>query len=168
MIYVLAAVLGVLAGVLAGLFGVGGGILFVPVLVAIGLTQHEASGTSLLAILPTVLAGTWTQQRYGNVRWRAAAVIGVAAAVAAQGGVFLAEALPTLPRSLQAETQAALRDCVARIERSQGADGSYSKDGWAPLLSSAFAASSLHAAATAGAGASSSHWRSRSPTRPVG
>jgi uncharacterized protein len=89
-----AIVLGVAAGVLAGLFGVGGGILFVPTLVALGLSQHEATGTSLLAILPTVIAGTWTQQRYGNVRWRAAALIGVAAAVAAQGGVFVAEALP--------------------------------------------------------------------------
>jgi hypothetical protein len=40
---------------------------------------------------------------------------------------------------------------VRRIERSQGADGSFAKDGWAPLLSSAFAASGLHAAAAAGA-----------------
>jgi uncharacterized membrane protein YfcA len=92
--YVVAIVLGVLAGVMAGLFGVGGGILFVPVLVALGLSQHEATGTSLLAIVPTVVAGTWTQQRYGNVRWRPALLIGVAAAVAAQGGAFLAEALP--------------------------------------------------------------------------
>jgi uncharacterized protein len=91
---VFAVVLGVVAGVLAGMFGVGGGILFVPTLVALGLSQHQATGTSLLAILPTVVAGTWTQQRYGNVRWRAAAVIGLAAAAAAQGGVFLAEALP--------------------------------------------------------------------------
>jgi uncharacterized membrane protein YfcA len=90
----LALVLGVAAGVLAGMFGVGGGILFVPTLVALGLSQHQATGTSLLAILPTVVAGTWTQQRYGNVRWRAAAVIGLAAAASAQGGVFLAEALP--------------------------------------------------------------------------
>ena len=89
----LAIGLGLVAGVIAGLFGVGGGVLFVPTLVAIGLTQHEANGTSLLAILPTVLAGTWTQQRYGNVRWRAAAVVGLAAAAAAQGGVFLAESL---------------------------------------------------------------------------
>ena len=86
--------LGVLAGVLAGLFGVGGGILFVPTLVAIGLSQHNATGTSLLAILPTVLVGTWRQQRYGNVRWRAAAILGLAAAASAQGGVVLAEALP--------------------------------------------------------------------------
>jgi len=89
----LALGLGVLAGVLAGLFGVGGGILFVPTLVAIGLSQHNATGTSLLAILPTVLVGTWRQQLYGNVRWRLAVVIGIAAAIAAQGGVALAEAL---------------------------------------------------------------------------
>jgi uncharacterized protein len=91
---VLALVLGVAAGVFAGLFGVGGGILFVPTLVALGLSQHDAIGTSLLAILPTVVAGTWRQQRYGNVRWRAALVLGLTAAAAAQGGVALAEALP--------------------------------------------------------------------------
>jgi uncharacterized protein len=96
--YVLAVVLGVAAGVLAGMFGVGGGILFVPTLVALGLSQHEATGTSLLAIIPTALVGTWQQARYGNVRGRAALVIGIAAAVAAQGGAAVAETLsgPTL------------------------------------------------------------------------
>jgi len=94
MTYLLAIVLGLAAGVLAGIFGVGGGILFVPTLIALGLTQHEAIGTSLLAIVPTVLVGTWRQSRYGNVRWRAAAIIGAAAAASAQGGVALAEALP--------------------------------------------------------------------------
>ena len=53
--------------------------------------DYDATGTSLLAILPTAVAGTWTQSRYGNVRWRAAAAIGIGAAVAAQGGVVLAE-----------------------------------------------------------------------------
>ncbi len=90
----LAVLLGLAAGVLAGLFGVGGGILFVPTLVALGLSQHDAIGTSLLAILPTVVAGTWRQARYGNVRPRAALALGLAAAAAAQGGVVLAEALP--------------------------------------------------------------------------
>ncbi len=93
MAFVLAVALGLVAGVLAGMFGVGGGILFVPTLVALGLNQHDATGTSLLAVLPTVLVGTWRQARYGNVRWRAAAVIGIAAAAAAQGGVALAESL---------------------------------------------------------------------------
>lgn len=114
-----AVALGVTAGVLAGLFGVGGGILFVPTLVAIGLSQHEATGTSLLAILPTVLAGTWTQQRFGNVRWRAAAVVGVAAAVAAQGGVFLAEAIPekTLRRLFAVLLVGVAAQIVARARR---------------------------------------------------
>ena len=94
MTIVLALVLGAVAGVLAGVFGVGGGILFVPTLVALGLSQHDATGTSLLAILPTVAAGAWRQQHYGNVRWRAVIVIGLAAAASAQGGVALAEALP--------------------------------------------------------------------------
>jgi uncharacterized membrane protein YfcA len=92
--YALAGLLGAFAGVLAGMFGVGGGILFVPVLIGLGLSQHDATGTSLLAILPTVVAGTWRQARYGNVRWRPALVLGLASVVAAQGGVFAAEALP--------------------------------------------------------------------------
>jgi uncharacterized membrane protein YfcA len=91
----IALVLGLGAGVLAGLFGVGGGILFVPTLIAVfGLGQVEAESTSLLAILPTVAAGTWRQQRYGNVRWRAAAAIGVAAVVGVEIGVLTATAIP--------------------------------------------------------------------------
>jgi uncharacterized membrane protein YfcA len=91
--YLLAVILGLAAGVLAGMFGVGGGILFVPTLVALGLDQHDAIGTSLLAIIPTVLVGTWRQTRYGNVRWRAAVILGIAAAATAQAGVALAEGL---------------------------------------------------------------------------
>jgi uncharacterized protein len=91
--YVLAVLLGLAAGVLAGMFGVGGGILFVPALIALGLGQHDAIGTSLLAIIPTVLIGTWRQNRYGNVRRRAALVLGIAAAASAQAGVVVAEAL---------------------------------------------------------------------------
>jgi uncharacterized membrane protein YfcA len=93
MTYLLAVVLGLAAGLLAGLFGVGGGIVFVPALIALGLDHHQAIGTSLLAIVPTVLVGTWSQSRYGNVRWRAALVLGLAAAVTAQGGAALAESL---------------------------------------------------------------------------
>jgi uncharacterized protein len=93
MTYVLAVVLGLGAGVLAGMFGVGGGILFVPTLIALGLDHHDAIGTSLLAIIPTALVGTWRQARYGNLRLRAALILGLAAAAAAQGGVVLAESL---------------------------------------------------------------------------
>jgi uncharacterized membrane protein YfcA len=92
---VLAAAIGLVAGVLAGLFGVGGGILFVPTLtLALGLTQLHAEASSLLAIIPTVVAGTWRQQRYGNVRWRPAIVIGIVAIGGVEGGVALAETVP--------------------------------------------------------------------------
>jgi uncharacterized protein len=90
-----AALLGVLAGVLAGLFGVGGGLLFVPTLtLVLGLTQIHAEATSLLAILPTAAVGAWRQRRYGNVRWRAAFILGLAAVAGVEGGVQIAESLP--------------------------------------------------------------------------
>ena len=90
-----AALLGAGAGVLAGLFGVGGGILFVPTLtLVLGLTQLHAEASSLLAILPTAIAGAWRQRGYGNIRWRAALVLGLAAIVGVEAGVQIAEALP--------------------------------------------------------------------------
>jgi hypothetical protein len=92
---VLAVAVGLIAGVLAGLFGVGGGILYVPVLTfALGLSQLHAEATSLLAIIPTAITGVWRQQRYGNVRWKPGVIIGLAAVLGVQGGVVLAEALP--------------------------------------------------------------------------
>jgi uncharacterized protein len=90
----LAVLLGFSAGVLAGFFGVGGGILFVPTLVALGLSQLGAEATSLLAILPTVAAGTWRQRRYGNVHWQTALVLGVSSIAGAALGVQVATALP--------------------------------------------------------------------------
>jgi uncharacterized membrane protein YfcA len=95
MTLVVVALVGLAAGLLAGLFGVGGGILFVPTLaLGLGLTQLHAEASSLLAILPTALAGTWRQQRYGNVDLRAAAVVGIASILGVEGGVLVAEALP--------------------------------------------------------------------------
>ena len=89
-----ALLLGFAAGVLAGFFGVGGGILFVPTLVGLGLSQLDAEATSLLAILPTVAAGTWRQRRYGNVRWRSALVLGLASIAGVEAGVQIATSLP--------------------------------------------------------------------------
>jgi hypothetical protein len=90
---VLAVLLGFVAGNLAGFFGVGGGILFVPTLVALGLPQLDAEATSLLAILPTVVAGTWRHRHYGNVKWRSALVLGLASILGAVAGVQIATAL---------------------------------------------------------------------------
>ena len=91
----LVALVGLFAGVLSGLFGVGGGILFVPALtLGLGLTQLHAEATSLLAIIPTAVAGAAQQYRYGNVRWRAAVLIGVASIGGVEAGAQLAQSLP--------------------------------------------------------------------------
>jgi uncharacterized membrane protein YfcA len=108
--YIVAAALGVLAGVLSGLFGVGGGILFVPILTWIGLTQVHAEASSLLAIIPTVIVGVWRQQQYGNVRWRPAAVLGVSSIAATVGG---AQRAISLPESTLRKLFGALIICVA-------------------------------------------------------
>lgn len=91
---VLAVLLGLTAGVLAGLFGVGGGILFVPTLLALGLGQIEAQATSLLAILPTVAAGVANQHRFGHFRTRTALVLGLSSIAGVEVGARIATSLP--------------------------------------------------------------------------
>jgi uncharacterized membrane protein YfcA len=91
---VLGIALGLLAGMLAGLFGVGGGILFVPTLsIVLGLDQLTAQATSLLAMLPVVAVGTWRQRAYGNVRLRPALVLGIGGVAGVVVGGFLATSL---------------------------------------------------------------------------
>ena len=91
----LAADLGLVAGVLSGIFGVGGGILFVPTLVlVVELSQLSAQATSLAAMIPVVAVGAWRQHRYGNVRFRPAAVVGVFSIPGVLAGAAIATALP--------------------------------------------------------------------------
>jgi len=85
---------GAAAGVIAGMRGVGGGVLFVPGLVfLVGLGQHEAEATSLLAIIPVAIVGSFQQDRYGNVRRRDALLLGLTSVAGAAAGVALANAV---------------------------------------------------------------------------
>jgi uncharacterized protein len=92
---VIAAVgIGLAGGVLAGLLGVGGGVVFVPGLVlALGLGQHQAEATSLLAIVPVAIVGSYRQDRYGNVQRADALLLGLLSLAGAAAGVALANAL---------------------------------------------------------------------------
>jgi uncharacterized membrane protein YfcA len=91
---VLALVLGFGAGALSGLFGVGGGILFVPTLaLVVGLSQLDAQATSLAAMIPVVVFGAWQQQQAGNVRWKAGLAVGSASVLGVVGGALLATSL---------------------------------------------------------------------------
>jgi len=90
----LALLLGFAAGVLSGMFGVGGGILFVPTLsLVVGLSHLEAQATSLAAIIPVAAVGAWRQHQYGHVRWRAALAVGLASGIGVASGVVVADNL---------------------------------------------------------------------------
>ena len=70
--------IGVLAGMLSGLIGIGGGIIIVPMLLYIGLTQQQAQGTSLAVLLPPVaFLAVINYHKAGAIDWRYAAVIAV-------------------------------------------------------------------------------------------
>jgi uncharacterized protein len=89
-----AIAIGVSAGVVAGLLGVGGGVLFVPGLVIfLSLGQHQAEATSLLAIIPVAIVGTYKQDGYGNVRRHDALLMGLLSIAGAAAGVAFANAL---------------------------------------------------------------------------
>jgi hypothetical protein len=88
-----AAALGVLAGTLSALFGVGGGIVFVPTLIFLGHTAHVAVATSLAAMVPVIAVGAWRQTRYGSVNWRDALIVGVASVPMTKVGEVVATSI---------------------------------------------------------------------------
>lgn len=68
--YLLYILFGLAAGTLSGIFGIGGGTILIPALVFLcGLTQHQAQGTTLAAMIPPI--GLLAAIRYyqaGNVK----------------------------------------------------------------------------------------------------
>jgi uncharacterized membrane protein YfcA len=88
--------IGLVAGVFSALFGVGGGIIVVPLLVAVvGLSGRAATGTSLAAITLTAAAGATAYGLHGDVKVGAAALVGLPAAFGAVAGVTLQQRLQT-------------------------------------------------------------------------
>ncbi len=73
--------LGLLAGLLSGLLGIGGGLVFSPILLLLGLPPHVALATSTVAIVPTTLGGTWVHLRQGRLLAGPALAIGLSAAL---------------------------------------------------------------------------------------
>lgn len=87
----LSVAVGLLLGTALGLFGGGGGILAVPLLVGLlGMDVDHAATTSLVIVLFGALAGLAAHHRAGRVRWRAGAVFGSASVVGAIAGAALA------------------------------------------------------------------------------
>ena len=94
-LWIMALLVGAVAGVLSGLLGIGGGAVMVPAMTLLmGLTQHVAQGTSLLVIIPTAISGSITHFRMGNIRLETAAWLSAGGIVGAVAGASLALASP--------------------------------------------------------------------------
>lgn len=90
----LLVLLGLFTGITSGLFGIGGGVIVVPLLVLLfGASDLVAKGSSLLMIIATGLSGTVANLRTKNVDLRAAVIIGVVAAAATPLGAWFAGAM---------------------------------------------------------------------------
>ena len=89
-------VIGLLAGILSGLVGVGGGILMIPLLIMLlGLTQHQAQGTALFAMLPPIgILAAMNYYKEGFVKWEYAAVMALTFVVGGYFGSKLSISLP--------------------------------------------------------------------------
>ncbi|MBU6278127.1 MAG: sulfite exporter TauE/SafE family protein [Actinomycetales bacterium] len=82
-------------GLLSALFGIGGGILLVPILViAFGYPQQVAAGTSLAVMGPIALVGALRLTKPGLTNWRLGALFSAGAVIGATAGAWLALALP--------------------------------------------------------------------------
>jgi len=82
------AAIGLVAGLFAALFGVGGGIIIVPLLIALlAYDAKVATATSLAAIIFTATVGTAAHGALGNVDWGTALLIGIPAMLGVNLGI---------------------------------------------------------------------------------
>lgn len=89
------AVIGTAMGLFSGAFGVGGGIVAVPLLLIwLGYEEREATGTSLVAIAVTALAAVLAQGAYGNVHVGDGLLIGMPAVGGVIAGTWLQQRIP--------------------------------------------------------------------------
>lgn len=89
-------IIGIVSGILAGVFGIGGAIIVIPALVFIlGLSQHEAQGTSLAFMLPPVgILATWNYWKQGYVNWKIALVLSLTFVIGAYLGSHFSINIP--------------------------------------------------------------------------
>ena len=95
--FVVLIIIGLLAGILSGLVGVGGGIIMIPLLILLlGLTQHQAQGTALFAMLPPIgILAAMNYFKQGFVKWEYAVVIALTFVIGGYFGSKLSLSLPT-------------------------------------------------------------------------
>jgi hypothetical protein len=91
-------VLGAIFGFLGGMFGIGGGIVAIPVLgLAFGMSEQVAQGTALVMVTPNVMIGLWRYHRHGSLNLRYALTLAIAAVPCTYVGAHIATRLPSTP-----------------------------------------------------------------------
>ena len=111
-------------GTLGGLFGIGGGLIAIPVLgVLFGLDQQLAQGTALVMVVPNVLLAIWRYHQRNRIDWRHAAALAGASFVFAIVGAAVAVSLdagrmrlPSSAFSALAATRCCACFCARRPE----------------------------------------------------
>ena len=80
-------IIGLFAGIISGFVGVGGGVVIVPALVFfLGLTQHQAQGTSLfILVMPVGILAVMNYSKTANINWNYGAIIALTFVI---GGYF--------------------------------------------------------------------------------
>jgi len=95
------AITGTAAGLFSGLFGVGGGLVIVPLLVLLlAFGEMEATGTSLAAICVIATFGATVQAAYGNVRLGEGLLVGTPAVAGVLAGTWLQQRVSARALSL--------------------------------------------------------------------
>jgi uncharacterized protein len=87
-------IIGFIAGIFGGLVGLGGGVVMIPLMVGIlKMNQHQAHGTSLVALVFTGIAGAITYALQGSIDVLASVFLASAAIFTARAGAHYAHAL---------------------------------------------------------------------------
>ncbi len=93
---ILLAIIGLMAGIFSGTFGVGGAIIVIPALIFfLGLSQHQAQGTSLAFMIPPVtLMATLSYAKNGYVNWKFAVVLAIMFVIGTYFGSMISFSIP--------------------------------------------------------------------------
>jgi len=93
--FTIGLVSGILGGFFGGLLGLGGGVIMIPLMTWLAkMTQHQAHGTSLVAIVFTAIVGAATYYKFGGVDWKIALILAISATITARFGARYAHSLP--------------------------------------------------------------------------
>ncbi len=88
-------IIGLLGGFFGSLVGLGGGVVMIPLMISmLKFTQHQAHGTSLVAVVIVGAVGAATYTLYGMTDWKIAVMLALTATITARIGALFAHSLP--------------------------------------------------------------------------